>query len=129
MIRLAKLTDIDAIKKVAAKHTKELGFILRPALIEAVKREELLYETETDSFCHYHTRRDGVSVIYEICVPTECRGKGIAQQMINMIPLPIALKRPVDNESNKFYAHIGFSLFSVEPGKKRQLNVWRLENR
>lgn len=129
MVRLAKISDIDCIKDVAKGYVKELGFILRPALIEAVKREELLFDPETRSFCHYHTRRDGVTVIYEICVPKEARGKGIAREMINMLPLPIQLKCPVDNESNEFYKHIGFVLLSVEPGRKRNLNIWRLENR
>jgi N-acetylglutamate synthase-like GNAT family acetyltransferase len=127
MVRLATLTDIDAIKEVAKHYVKELGFILRPALEEAVRREELLYEDKTNSFCHYHTRRDGVSVIYEICVPVEHRGGGIAKAMINMIPPPIQLKCPVDNESNKFYEHFGFKLLCVDPGEKRMLNVWLLD--
>jgi N-acetylglutamate synthase-like GNAT family acetyltransferase len=126
VIRLAKLTDIDAIKETAKHLVKEVGFILRPALEEAVRREELLYEDKTNSFCHYHTRRDGVSVIYEICVPKENRGQGIAKTMINMLPRPVQLKCPVDNESNKFYEHIGLKLIRVDPGKKRMLNVWLL---
>lgn len=127
MKRLAKISDIDTIKQVAAKHTRELGFILRPALVEAVRREELLFDDATGSFCHYHTRRDGVSVIYEICVPEQFRGGGIAREFLYMMPLPIQLKCPVDNESNKFYKHVGFNLVAVEDGKKRKLNVWRLD--
>lgn len=124
MVRLAKMSDIDAIKETAKVMVKEVGFILRPALEEAVRREELLFEDKTNSFCHYHTRRDGVSVIYEICVPLEHRGNGIAKTMIDMLPLPIQLKCPIDNESNNFYKHIGFELIRVDPGKKRMLNVW-----
>jgi len=127
MKRLAKISDIDIIKQVAAKHTRELGFILRPALVEAVRREELLFDDATGSFCHYHTRRDGVSVIYEICVPEQFRNMGIAKSFLYMIPLPIQLKCPIDNESNNFYQHLGFKLVGVEQGKKRRLNVWRLE--
>ncbi len=126
MIRLAKMNDIDAIKETAKKMVKEVGFILRPALEDAVRREELLFDDKTNSFCHYHTRRDGISVIYEICVLVEHRGKGIAKTMINMIPQPIRLKCPIDNESNNFYKHIGFKLQCVEQGKKRPLNVWTL---
>ena len=129
MIRLATTADIDRIKDVAKRYTHELGFILRPALEEAVRRGELLYDPPTGSFCHYHRRRDGVSVIYEICVPKEARGQGLARQMLNMLLLPIQLKCPVDNESNGFYQHMGFTLAAVEPGKTRQLNVWRLDNR
>lgn len=122
---MAKLTDIDAIKQVAKIYTKEIGFILRPALEDAVRREELLYDDTSHSFCHYHTRKDGVTVIYEICVPKESRGKGLARQMIEMLLPPVQLKCPVDNESNDFYRHIGFSLIDVEQGKKRRLNVWQ----
>lgn len=127
MVRLATLNDIGDIKETAKKMVKEVGFILRPALEEAVRREELLFEDKTKSFCHYHTRRDGVSVIYEICVPIEFRGQGIAKQMIFMIPRPIQLKCPIDNESNNFYRHFGFALIKTAPGKKRDLNLWRLE--
>lgn len=126
-VKLATLDNIDHIKQVAKKYTKELGFILRPALEEAVKRGELLYHPLTGAFCHYHRRRDGVSVIYEICTPTEARGQGLGKKMIDILPLPIELKCPVDNESNKFYEHIGFKLIGTEPGKKRQLNKWRLD--
>ena len=127
MIRIAKISDIDKIKEIAQSYTKEIGFVMRPALEDAVKRQELLYDDETGSFCHYRYRRDGVSVIYEICVPQQHRGKGIAKTMINMILTPVQLKCPVDNESNAFYKHIGFELIETLPGKKRELNVWRLE--
>jgi hypothetical protein len=69
-----------------------------------------------------------VAVIYEICTPQEARGKGIGRAIIERIPLPIELKCPLDNESNHFYQHIGFRKVRVDPGKKRQLNVWRLDN-
>jgi ribosomal protein S18 acetylase RimI-like enzyme len=127
MIRLARMSEIDAIKQVAQKHSREIGFILRPALVEAVKRGELLIDTASGGFCHYHRRRDGVSVIYEICVPEAARGAGTARAMIDMLLRPVELKCPVDNASNGFYEHIGFTLIRTDPGKKRQLNVWRLE--
>lgn len=124
----ATLNDIAGIKGLAAKHTKELGFILRPALEEAVKRGELLCAKDFDcniaGFCHYHRRRDGVSVIYEICVNPEVRGGGLGLAMINRLPRPVKLKCPEDNESNGFYKHIGCKLLGVEKGKKRKLNVW-----
>ena len=42
MVRLATLQDIDAIKKIADKHTKEIGFVLRPALLEHCNKKTLL---------------------------------------------------------------------------------------
>lgn len=126
MIRQATLTDIDHIKQVASRYKKELGFILRPALVEAVKRSELLYHP-SGAFCHYHKRRDGITTIYEICVPDEARGQGLGRRMVEILTRPVRLKCPLDNQSNEFYRHIGFELIGTEPGKKRQLNIWRLD--
>lgn len=125
MIRQATLDDIDHIKKIADSHKKELGFVMRPALVEAVNRQELLYHT-AGAFCHYHKRRDGITTVYEICVTPEARGQGIARAMIERLERPIRLKCPVDNSSNQFYSHIGFELIDTVPGKKRELNVWLL---
>ena len=129
MVRLATLQDIDVIKKIADKHTKEIGFVLRPALLEHCNKKTLLiYEIDGEvvGFCNYHRRRDGINVIYEICVSDNYRNKGIAKQLIDNVPKPIRLKCPVDNESNKFYKRIGFELIRVDEGKKRKLNVWEL---
>jgi N-acetylglutamate synthase-like GNAT family acetyltransferase len=106
MIRQATINDIDNIKRVADCYKKELGFILRPALVEAVNRGELLYH-ESGAFCHWHRRRDQVSVIYEICVPDEARGQGLGRAMVEQLPRPIRLKCPVTNASNEFYQHLG----------------------
>lgn len=78
------------------------------------------------AFCHWHKRKDGISIIYEICVADEARGKGLGRKMIDLLPLPIRLKCPVDNESNKFYEHLGFKLVGIVPGRKRKLNIWLL---
>jgi hypothetical protein len=127
MIRQATLDDIGQIKAVADRYKRELGFVLRPALAAAVGRNELLFHPGSGAFCHYHRRRDGVSVIYEICVPEEFQGQGIGLATIWKVTLPIQLKCPVDNASNGFYARLGFTLLGTEQGKKRPLNLWRLE--
>ena len=129
MVRLATLEDIDSIKKIADKYTKEIGFVLRPALVEHCNKKTLLvYEIDGEimGFCNYHHRRDGINVIYEICVSDNYRNKGIAKQLIDNIPKPIRLKCPVDNESNKFYIHIGARLIETVAGKKRDLNVYEI---
>ena len=40
MVRLATLEDIDSIKKIADKYTKEIGFVLRPALVEHCNKKK-----------------------------------------------------------------------------------------
>ena len=129
MVRLATLDDIDSIKKIADKHTKEIGFVLRPALLKHCNEKTLLvYEIDGEvvGFCNYHRRRDSINVIYEICVSDNYRNKGIAKQLIDNVPKPIRLKCPVDNESNKFYVHIGARLVKTVAGKKRDLNVYEI---
>lgn len=125
-IRYAKISDIDRIKIIADKNKKYIGFIIKGALVDSINFDRLLIEDCSGSFCHFRKRRDGVTVIYEICVPQEFNGMGIGRMLINALSTPIQLKCPVDNVSNGFYEHIGFCLIGKEQGKKRELNVWRL---
>lgn len=129
MVRLATLDDIDAIKNIADKHTREIRFVLRPALIEHCKKETLLVAVIDNSivgFCNYHRRKDNINTIYEICVDDNHRNKGIARNLINEVPKPIQLKCPVDNESNIFYQKIGACMVDTLPGKKRDLNLYHI---
>lgn len=129
MVRLANLDDIDSIKKIADKHSKEIGFVLRPALEEHCKKNTLLVsivENKVVGFCNYHHRKDGINTIYEICISEEYRKRGLAKELINFVKKPIRLKCPVDNESNKFYQYIGAKLVKTIPGKKRELNVYEI---
>lgn len=128
MIRQATLDDVEDIKKVAARHPHELGFLLRPVVIESINKSQLLYEDVSQGFCRYHKRRDGVTVLYEMCVPAEFRNRGISTAFINCLERPMQLKCPVDlKESNEFFQKRGFTLVETQPGKKRALNVWRLD--
>ena len=130
IIQNATLDDIDGIKAIADKYQNEIGFVLRPALEKAVLNNSLIVAKKDNkvlAFCNYNNRKaDGVNVIYEICTDYKYRGNGIAKKIINSMKKPIILKCPIDNESNNFYAAIGFELKDVEQGKKRQLNVWEL---
>lgn len=130
MIRLATEQDIDTIAKIAAKNSKELGFVMKVALKNSIAKDSLLVaekEGRVIGFCNYNKRkRDGVSVIYEICVSKDFRGLGYAKKMIDKLDRPIQLKCPVDNESNNFYKAIGCELVETVEGRKRALNVWRL---
>lgn len=129
MVRPAELQDVDAIKAIADKYSNEIGFVMRPALDEHCKKGFLLVAESGGKiigFCNFNKRKDGVSVIYEICTDYRYRGNGVARKMIAALSRPIQLKCPIDNESNNFYAAMGFKLIAVEDGKKRKLNVWEL---
>lgn len=130
MIRLAIENDIDTISKIAGKSSKEIGFVMKVAMKEAIAKNSLIVverNKEIVGFCKFNKRKkDGVTVIYEICVLKEYRGLGYGKQMIDELDRPIELKCPVDNASNKFYQAIGCELVETVPGRKRALNVWRL---
>lgn len=126
MLRYATENDIDHIKRIADSLRKQLGFVKRPILVEAMKKEWLLYHPD-GAFCNFRLRRDGVTVIYEIATFGKARKKGIGRQMIDKLPKPIQLKCPIDNKSNGFYEHLGFKLIEIQTGKKRKLMLWRLE--
>lgn len=61
------------------------------------------------AFCHYHIRRDGYTVIYEIAVHNEHKRKGLAKALVGSLPRPITLKTDVENlESMAAYERMGF---------------------
>lgn len=129
-IKEAELEDISQIKVIADKNANEIGFVLKPALEEQCKKKTLIVakkNNEVLGFCNYNKRKDGINIIYEICTDYKYRGNKIAKMMLEKLKKPIQLKCPIDNESNKFYEHCNFKLIDVEEGKKRKLNVWRLE--
>lgn len=122
--------DIDVIKKLADSHKKELGFILRPALLESIQKNEVLVAKIDDQiigFMHWHKRKDGWSTRYHLCVQKDSRGKGIGKMLVDKVPKPNKGRCPIDNESNKFFRKIGAKFRGTESGKKRRLNVWVFE--
>lgn len=129
-IRNATLEDVEQVKIIADSNSSEIGFVLRPALEEAVEKGHLIVaelDGEILGFCNFNIRKaDGVTVIYEICTDYKYRGNKIGKALIDFLQKPISLKCPVGNESNNFYEHCGFTLKTVEDGKKRKLNVWEL---
>lgn len=130
IIIVAAADDIDVIKKLADSHRKELGFVLRPALIESIEKQEVLVakiEDQIVGFMHWHKRKDNWSTRYHLCVNKDFRGKGIGKMLVEAVPKPNKGKCPIDNESNKFFRKIGAKFRGTEPGKKRSLNIWVFE--
>jgi len=126
LIRKALPKDIDAIKKIADSLSKELGFVIRGALVESAQRNELIVidDNGVKGFVNFHRRKDGWTTIYEIAVSE--KGKGYGQKLIDYLLAErhiIKLKCPVDNEANKFYNKVG-KLVKIVKGKKRDLNVY-----
>lgn len=120
-------------KKVMGARSHELGFIPRSVLLDSAKNNSLLVIDDV-CFVHFKLRKDEQTTIYEIGVMPGQERQGYGRRLLNQVRL-ISIKRgkkcmiakcPEDLPSNDFYAHVGFSLISVQRGKKRKLNVWEL---
>ncbi|NIP31133.1 MAG: GNAT family N-acetyltransferase [Candidatus Dadabacteria bacterium] len=121
------------IKKITNQHRKELGFVMQPALREAIKRGELKValnsEGEVIGFVHWRKRRDGFHKIYEIAVERGWIGSGLGKELFNTVPKPRTLKTTIDNErGNEFYRRQGMEHKGVEQGRKRKLNIYQDPN-
>lgn len=135
-IRKAVSSDIDAIKVLVDDNRRELGFVLRPALLESIQRDEVLVATDGKvlmGMVDYHHRQDEQTTIYHIVVADEWRRQGIGSQLLTVLreesrdkgKTHILLKCPVDLPANDFYSKVGFQLVAVENGRSRKLNVWK----
>ena len=136
IITKAASTDIDGIKQIADAYRKELGFVRRPSLLEAISRSEVLVAKHNGNilgFAEYRHRKDEQTTLYNIAVTSKYRAKGIGRKLIETLMAEskdrgknhISLKCPEDLLANKFYEALNFQLYEVEPGKHRKLKIWR----
>jgi N-acetylglutamate synthase-like GNAT family acetyltransferase len=137
VIRLAIADDLDAIKALADRHKRELGFVRRGALLESITHDHLLVAELQDQpvgFVQFHHRRDRQTTIHLIVVDANYRRRGVAGQLLDYLQASclrrgqtrIGLKCPVDLSANDFYRQFGFTLVAQEAGKIRALNLWQL---
>jgi ribosomal protein S18 acetylase RimI-like enzyme len=135
-IRHAIPEDIDAIKQLADAHRHELGFLRRPALLEAIQRQELLVaqnRKDIVGFVEYRHRRDQQTTLYNVVVRPDHLRHGIGRDLVFALEkeaqqrnkLCILLRCPEDLPANGFYTNMGYEKVGVEEGKLRRLNVWR----
>jgi len=136
LIRKATSQDLETIKSLADAHRRELGFVLRPALLRSIKRNEVLVAEDRGKligFAEYHHRKDGQTTLYHIAVTHVYRRQGIGQALVEYILKEakklgqrfLLLKCPADLPANKFYLAIGFNFFGHEVTKNKILNQWK----
>ena len=127
MVRFAVETDIPTIKKIASQHSNQLGFVNSASLKDSVNRCSLIVATLNDmivGFANYRTRRDGVSVIYELGVNRNHYRQRVGSALLASVPRPTRLKVTVDNlTAVTFYEANGFTITATEQGRKRMLHV------
>jgi len=138
-VRIARQSDISAIKQVADKHRKEFGFVPWAILEDQIRRGEIFVIEEDHKvvgFITFHHRRDGWTTIREVCVLEEHRRKGSGRALIQQVEQSarqanqrgIRLKCPIDLPANGFYERLGFTrLTTIEQGKRRPLIIWAKE--
>ncbi len=135
-IRKATKDDLDKIKALADAHRQELGFVRRPALLEAITRKEIIVAQNGEHLAglvHYRHRRDVQTTLYDIVVASDYRRFGIGKALIDALiaeartlgKQTIVLKCPAELLANIFYARLGFERLCEEPGKHRRLIVWQ----
>lgn len=134
-LRAGTVSDIDAVKAIADREKRALGFVHRGSLVRAAARGELVVATmgtAVAGFCQLYRRRDGIVSVYHIAVMPEARGTGIGRALLADVGgdagergmAAVRLKCPADLPANEFYRHLGFRLVSGEAGAARPLNVW-----
>jgi len=137
-ISSAEERDVFAVKEIADEHRVDFGFIPRAAFSEAVNKGWLLVAKIDDvlvGFVRFRHRRDKTTTLYEIAVANHIKRQGIGRALIHSLieharqhnQLDIKLKCPVNLPANHFYSVLGFELVRVDKGKRRELNMWRLE--
>jgi ribosomal protein S18 acetylase RimI-like enzyme len=130
LIRKASDDDYPSIKKIANEHRKFLPFVMRVAIEDSIKRDEV-YVAEINGsvigFMNFHKRKDGVTTVYEIGVTKDFQKLGIATKFIKKLNRPIALKVTEDNPANLFYQKLGFKKTGQTKAKNRLLNIYILE--
>jgi putative acetyltransferase len=137
-LRPAVADDLAAVKALADAERGALGFVLRPALAEAIDRGEMLVVEQSGAvagFVDYHQRRDRQVTLYHIVVAAERRGGGVGRALLQALRATalatgatrIVLKCPVGLPANDFYRACGYTLRETEPGRGRALNVWAVD--
>src|SRR4051812_23700072 len=85
LVRLARESDLLAIKLLADQNKQALGFVARGALLTALQAERLIVAVgngEIRGFAEYYRRHDGQLTIYAIAVATGYRRHGIGRAMM-----------------------------------------------
>lgn len=136
-ITKATMDDLESIKKLTDENKDSLGFVIRSSLVKAIESKEIFVVREKTviGFLNYHHRRDNQSTVYQIVVDKAHRMNGIGKILMESLIVEaiernkkfILLKCPKDLSSNIFYQKIGFSLFGIMAGKRRDLILWKID--
>lgn len=133
-LALATVADVAAVDRVwyPFRNGKQpqLDFVPLPKLREAAAKGELIVawcDGQIVGFVYFHTRRDGLTKLFDIAVSPDYQGRGIGRMLLYSVPCPFQLKTTQDNAAaNRFYRQAGMSLIGTEQSTKRLLNVYEM---
>lgn len=138
-VMVAQECHLSSVKELAEQHKRELGFVNREILRKAIQARSVLVVPAGEEepallagMVHFYIRRDNVVTLYSIAVAEAYRRRGIGCLLFNELvnitrasgKTQVRLKCPADLPANLFYQRLGLELLTVEPGKRRPLNVW-----
>jgi ribosomal protein S18 acetylase RimI-like enzyme len=138
IIRTLISSDIPGVKKLADQNRDALGFLPLAKLIEVERDNRALVASKNNTIIGFvlfrHRKIDLQTTLSDICISEDYRNQGIGRMLVDALLIDcgnklrdfIQLKCPIDLPANIFYERLGFSLHTIEDGKKRQLKVWRL---
>jgi ribosomal protein S18 acetylase RimI-like enzyme len=138
LIRTLISSDIYGIKKLADQNRDALGFLPLAKIIEVERDNRALVASKNNTIIGFvlfrHRKIDLQTTLSDICISEDYRNQGIGRMLVNALLIDcgnklrdfIQLKCPIDLPANMFYKKLGFTLYAIENGKKRQLKVWRL---
>lgn len=130
-IRFGVERDVEEVNKIARMYPKELPYIPKVQLRRSIAARELIVsensEGKVSGFAQFHTRRDGVTRLYDIAVHRDYRKQLIGTGLIAALPKPLEVVTPFDSDANAWYERLGYRLVKRYPGKSRDLHLWSSE--
>lgn len=115
------------------KKNSELLTPLMPGWVKPeFRNNHIITITRKYDFCIFNVpKKSDTITIQDICVDSECRGKGISKQILetlmNTYDRDIIAKCVKGTSADSFWSHIGEKI-GEEPGKKRILCVYKVYN-
>tara|TARA_R110000737_G_scaffold58791_1_gene85122 strand:+ start:2270 stop:2674 length:405 start_codon:yes stop_codon:yes gene_type:complete len=129
-IRLAKIEDVDFIKKLHKQSSKHIGgfnlfWVWDKYLEKKAKHRYVIIEGQ--GFMRYgYSKKYSSYILHEIAIDKDSKQKGVGRVLYNYLPKPLMLKCNQDNEvGNLFYSKMGMTKAGVtktSAGVKQ--NIW-----
>lgn len=147
VVRPAQVEDIVPIKRIinAPANRMAFGFVSRAVHEAAIASQQLPASKDlmlvadnggaVAGFLRAYHRNDGFTTLHEIAVHPLYHRQGVGCQLLEELEQHvrahgqqgIQLRTPAEIAANQWYVARGFNLIAQEPGRKRPLNLYRMQ--